>query len=369
MAGVLISPGDTDYRVDDSNHHLGDDQHLRGEIGLSFGASPGSTHVGTSSSDQRFLLIFILSNFFGPDLRSEGPKLSAAQRLALGLPHYSEADIHKSILKLSEIEAVYYYVVRRSQPAVRVKLQSLYKFLQGHLASPVKDILEDERQFVHFFPPFCHKQMRYKGTYKVIEGIVFIHDPDISHIRSEDLQRFVCLTELESVTLDRLEAKLYQHGMRTDRDDERQARFDAVTAQRNDKEHGVEGVYVGGLGGARGLRGEGIVQRRKKSRKQSDMELPESSEPLKMHSSMGGSSVGPGPGAYLLLMPGMPSAEQWQDIICAARPAIAFSGTAALRQGGPSLGGVDIGECEDAYLFRISLPGVKKDEGMNYKLY
>ena len=203
MASVLMSPGSADYRVDDSNHHLGDDHHLRGddhhlrgEIGLSYGTSPSSAPVGASSSDQRFLLVFILSNFFGPDLRSEEPKLSAAQRLALGLPHYSESDIHKSILKLSEIEAVYYYVVRGSQPAVRVKLQSLYKFLQGHLASPLKEILEDERQFVHFFPPFCHKQMRYKGTYKVIEGIVFIQDPDISHIRPHDLQRFLSLTEL-----------------------------------------------------------------------------------------------------------------------------------------------------------------------------
>ena len=29
---------------------------------------------------------------------------------------------------------------------------------------------------------------------------------------------------------------------------------------------------------------------------------------------------------------------------------------------GPTMGLVDIGECEDAYLFRLSLPGVKRDE-------
>lgn len=333
-----------------------------------------SGRVGASTNDQRFLLIFILSNYFGPDLKNEEPKRSAAQRQAAEAPPYSEADLHNSILKLAEIESIYYYAVRHAHPGARVKLQSLYKFLQGHLAPPVKEALEDDRQFTYFFDPAIHKQTRYKGTYKVVEGIIFINNPDTSMLRENDVARFLWLTSLPSLTLERDEARHFVHGMRTDRDEERQARFNLVTEQRNDKEHGVPNLAVVGGGMDRGHRFEGVAVRKKKKKRDhagigllGPVQGTIDDATLNPFRTSGATPpevplVG-GYGASLLLLPGIPTASQWQDIIAAARPAVAFTGTAALRQTGPTLGGVDIGECDDAYLFQCALPGVKKNEG------
>jgi hypothetical protein len=65
----------------------------------------------------------------------------------------------------------------------------------------------------------------------------------------------------------------------------------------------------------------------------------------------------------MLLLPALPTVDQWNAVINAAKPSIVLSGTAAVRQSGPLIGLVDIGTCEDAYLFRTALPGVKKDDG------
>ncbi|KAK1294826.1 hypothetical protein QJS10_CPA16g01385 [Acorus calamus] len=47
----------------------------------------------------------------------------------------------------------------------------------------------------------------------------------------------------------------------------------------------------------------------------------------------------------------------------AQKTAVSLTGTVAERELGPLIGLVDIGVCDDAYLFHISLPGVKKDDG------
>eukprot|EP00897_Mesotaenium_endlicherianum_P001218 jgi/Mesen1/1123/ME000123S00287 len=330
---------------------------------------PQRERIGASTNDQRFLLIFILSNYFGPDLRAEPhPKKSAYQRAALQLPNYCESDVHNSVFRLSEVEAIYYYILRNAHPTCRVKLQSLYKFLQGHLAPPVREILEDDRQFPVFFPAHLHKQSRYKGTYKVIEGVVFIDNPDFSLVREEDVERFKRLSNCSSLAQDRSEACRYPHGQRTDRDEERQARFNAVTEQTNNAEHGIltEGLLENGS----------IRKRKKKKGLQAHVNVnlaPASplsqtiATNLKPDRSFPGLATTPLQGgpltAALLLLPCMPNASQWQNIVNAAKPAIALTGTAAARQAGPVIGLVDIGVCEDAYLFRAALPGVKKDEG------
>jgi len=50
------------------------------------------------------------------------------------------------------------------------------------------------------------------------------------------------------------------------------------------------------------------------------------------------------------------------DIVAATKNGVLLTGSLAKAQFGPSIGLVDIGECEDYYLFRVSLPGVKRDE-------
>ncbi|KAI6692473.1 hypothetical protein NL676_020183 [Syzygium grande] len=56
------------------------------------------------------------------------------------------------------------------------------------------------------------------------------------------------------------------------------------------------------------------------------------------------------------------STEEWDKLLAAAKSGIGLVGSAAMGRMGPVVGAVDIGECEDSYLFRVSLPGVSRDE-------
>ncbi|CAK9160124.1 unnamed protein product [Ilex paraguariensis] len=71
-------------------------------------------------------------------------------------------------------------------------------------------------------------------------------------------------------------------------------------------------------------------------------------------------------GPVIVYLPSHPTREEWSNIIGASKRGVALTGSAAMGQIGPVLGLIDIGECEDSYLFRVSLPGVKRDESMFY---
>ncbi|KAG6750527.1 hypothetical protein POTOM_045023 [Populus tomentosa] len=61
--------------------------------------------------------------------------------------------------------------------------------------------------------------------------------------------------------------------------------------------------------------------------------------------------------------------EQLSDLIAATKNGVALTGTAARGQVGQVGGLVDIGECDDAYYFPVSLPGVRKDPNeFSYKI-
>ncbi|CAN8244718.1 unnamed protein product [Cochlearia groenlandica] len=51
-----------------------------------------------------------------------------------------------------------------------------------------------------------------------------------------------------------------------------------------------------------------------------------------------------------------------EEVSVVAIPGFAVNGSIAKGQDGPTMGLMDIGQCADAYLFRVSLPGVKRDE-------
>lgn len=57
-----------------------------------------------------------------------------------------------------------------------------------------------------------------------------------------------------------------------------------------------------------------------------------------------------------------PTDVEWNDTVAAAKSGVALTGTAALGKMGPAIGAIDIGESVDEYFFRVSLPGVVKDE-------
>ncbi|XP_009334297.2 increased DNA methylation 2 isoform X3 [Pyrus x bretschneideri] len=54
--------------------------------------------------------------------------------------------------------------------------------------------------------------------------------------------------------------------------------------------------------------------------------------------------------------------EQEPKSNAATRDGFALTGSAAMAKVGPTIGLIDIGECDDSYLFRVSLPGVRRDE-------
>ncbi|PHU10084.1 Alpha-crystallin domain-containing protein 22.3 [Capsicum chinense] len=64
----------------------------------------------------------------------------------------------------------------------------------------------------------------------------------------------------------------------------------------------------------------------------------------------------------IVFLPSRPSKEEVSNIVAATKSGFAVAGSAAKGKIGPVLGLVDVGESEDSYLFRVSLPGVKRDE-------
>lgn len=57
-----------------------------------------------------------------------------------------------------------------------------------------------------------------------------------------------------------------------------------------------------------------------------------------------------------------PYTAEEKDGAAIANPRVCVTGAITEAQAGPAMGLMDIGECDDAYLFRISLPGVNRDE-------
>ncbi|XP_059648545.1 alpha-crystallin domain-containing protein 22.3 [Cornus florida] len=63
----------------------------------------------------------------------------------------------------------------------------------------------------------------------------------------------------------------------------------------------------------------------------------------------------------LLFLPSCPNKKDWNNIMTATKNGIGLTGSAAMGKVGPIIGSVDVAESEDAYLFRVSLPGVEKE--------
>ncbi|XP_031255398.1 alpha-crystallin domain-containing protein 22.3 [Pistacia vera] len=67
-------------------------------------------------------------------------------------------------------------------------------------------------------------------------------------------------------------------------------------------------------------------------------------------------------GPAIVFLPSHSTREEWDNITFAMSSGVALTGSAAMGKVGPILGLVDIGESVDSYLFRVSLPGVARDE-------
>ncbi|XP_077218834.1 increased DNA methylation 2-like [Tasmannia lanceolata] len=316
-----------------------------------------------TTGEQHFLLLFIMGTYFGPDLKDEKPKKSVLQRIAEGLPPYTTDQLAGSQMRTMEMERVYYYVLRNANQSVIIKRPLFRQLLEGSLCLRSLDSTADHHQLPDLFPLHLHRRQRqYKKGYKIIENVIFINNPEISYIKPGDVEKFKRLTGLENLLLDRDAARFHGSGG-----------FGGVT------DHVANQESNGKLDVRRSSR-----RSRRKRQLYDDLETQEGPPPVSgiphcgvplrsipLRSIPYSGSVLPTEekvgsvekvGPAMLFLPSPPTVEEWDNIVTAGKKGIAVTGTVAERQVGPPIGLVDIGVCESAYLFHISLPGVKKDE-------
>uniref|UniRef100_A0A7N0V4I0 Uncharacterized protein n=1 Tax=Kalanchoe fedtschenkoi TaxID=63787 RepID=A0A7N0V4I0_KALFE len=325
----------------------------------------------TPVDDQCFLLSFITGHYFGPDINLRRPEKSALQRVKEGLPPYSHSQLAGSQMKTTELERIYYYIVREADPSVVVSLHSLRQFLQGHFQTSNQVLKSAYPQFPDLFPPRLHPHALSDSQQKVIENVVFINSPDISFIKPEDIKRFKKLTGLESLALSRDEARHYTCATGTG--------SNGGSEQESTAKEEPPSV---------------ILHRPKKTRHINDLTDSDHLDPLcpKCKGPFAGMTCAPvGPSVTdmenrpdqelipaMVYLPSQPTIEELENIVAATRSGFALTGSAAKARVGATVGRMDIGECNDSYLFRASLPGVKRDESMcsldyqlriNFKLF
>ncbi|KAK9919768.1 hypothetical protein M0R45_028346 [Rubus argutus] len=67
----------------------------------------------------------------------------------------------------------------------------------------------------------------------------------------------------------------------------------------------------------------------------------------------------------MVFLPSLSTLEERNKILETNKSGVVLTGVAATGQVGPIIGKVDIGEADDSYLFRVSLPGVSRDENFS----
>lgn len=70
-----------------------------------------------------------------------------------------------------------------------------------------------------------------------------------------------------------------------------------------------------------------------------------------------GEKIGPA----MIFLPSQSTREELDNIMAASKTGVALTGAATTGMG-PAVGAVDIGELEDSYYFRVTLPGVSSDK-------
>ncbi|XP_047158148.1 increased DNA methylation 2-like isoform X2 [Vigna umbellata] len=286
------------------------------------------------NDDQCFLVYFIVGTYFGPDIKSEGAtKKSILQRVAEGFPPYTLNQLTNSFVKVAELERVYYYILRKSDKSLILKISFLRRFFQGQGGN------SNYPHFLDLFPPHLHPQSRFQNLYNIVHNIVFINNPDIRYIKPEDVARFKRLSGVEELHVDRDAVRLQLGASSLD---------NCVLNNSNMSMGKNENEFSGGFYKFRD-NVNGRVRDATSRHQGGDIEDEVRDDPEEV-------------GAAMLLLPTPPSREELSDMVAATKNGFALTGSVAKAQFGPSIGLLDIGECEDSYLFRVSLPGVKRDE-------
>ncbi|XP_010259756.1 PREDICTED: increased DNA methylation 3-like [Nelumbo nucifera] len=299
-----------------------------------------------SVNDQRFLLNFIMGTFLGPDVKTDIPRRSVFERVAEGLPQYSLNDLGSSFVSLSQVEKLYYYILKNAHPSAILELHSLHMYLKGKLPLPNSGLLEDARQFTCIFPLGLHEQTTYKAKHKIFKGIILIENPDTSYIKLVDLERFRHLTGIYDMKISREEIQLFCHGYNTDKEENEPNNlgyWDATTEEEFSNENAPGSAKHRNVRKKRYL--NDLLQIPTRIQGQQPIE-----DVLVRPCNLGGPSI-------VSLAP-TPNMKQWNSKI-----PMVLTGAAKEGRAGPPIGLVDIGISRDAYLFRVALPGVKRDPG------
>ncbi|GFY94850.1 hypothetical protein Acr_10g0002350 [Actinidia rufa] len=299
---------------------------------ISMGTEPDRiSRQSMLTDDQYFLLYFIMGTFFGPDLSGESPQKSVLQRLGFGSSF------------------IYYRAACSSCMGISLHQHNI--------------LLLPYPQFPDLFPPQLHPHSRFKTRYKIIENIVFVNNPEIFYINPEYIERFKQLTGLESFLLDRDGPRL--HFCVTDEVLSNVAMQEFESKGELPPQMSSHGTQVTGIS-------NDCLQKQDSNSQNDHAVKPVSSVPSNVTPmSYGYMSQLPAqvdtsiverfePG--MIFLPSPPTREEWGNIVTATRSGSVITGTAAMGHIGQATGLLDIGECEDSYLFRVSLPGVKRDE-------
>ncbi|GFP79964.1 hypothetical protein PHJA_000139800 [Phtheirospermum japonicum] len=262
------------------------------------------------TDDQHFLLHLITGTYFAPDLKDEIPRKSPLQRRAERLPQYGPNALSGSRMKTAMMECVYYYVLRKAQPSVLVKQSCFLRYIHGGRPVSIDKSLKYP-SFDDLFPPGLHAR-----SHDTIDNVVFINNPYTDYLKARDVERFRRLTGLDDFLFDRENAML----------------------------HIFEDLY------------DIKVHEASNSTITCNNGHPSSEMTTAATSFVEDLDQG------MIFVPSRPSVEEWGDMIGAVKFGFAVTGSAARGHVGPVLGLMDIGEAEDSYLFRVSLPGVKRDE-------
>lgn len=316
------------------------------------------------NDDQCFLLYFIMGTYFGPDIKGERTKKSVLQRVSEGLPPYSCDQLTSSFIKVAELERIYSYILRNAaDQSLTLKSPFLNRFFQGLDGAANCNY----PQFPDLFPPELHPQSLFKNKFKIVHNIVFINNPETSYLEQGDVERFKRLSGVGDgdFHVDREAARL-------------QTCFND-TVLRNMSVGKAEHDNNGNMPLPLPL--PSFQSCSQNERKSGDFYEPQGQLPhahavapiSSVPCSNGYTYMSPpedetddpdkvGPGPATLVLPSRPTRKEWSDIVAATKNGFALTGSAAMGRVGPIVGLVDIGESEDSYLFRMSLPGVKRDE-------
>ncbi|KAM7272547.1 hypothetical protein ACFE04_027210 [Oxalis oulophora] len=276
------------------------------------------------TDDQCFILYFIMGTYFGPDLKGEETHKSAFQRISESLPPYTSEQLAGSHMTVTEVESVYNYILRSADRTLTLKLPLLERFFHGNLPISVNP------QFPQLFSAKLHPLSKLVNEQKIIQNIVFIDNPEVRHMRPDVFERFKKLTRLDHFSLDRESARLYR-------------------PVNNGVSSSVERAKAKSNGALSPVK---FSHNSKKTRLLNDILR---SEDIQVHDSQVGRPA-------MIFFPSHPTEEELASIAATTKSGVALTGSAAAADVGPTVGRLDIGECEDAYLFRVSLPGVKRDE-------